>query len=229
MTHRQFCEYCAKPLARKEQIRFCSVACAGLARRKGNVIYTFSSDGQIGYGRLLTGEMFQFDCEDFYKIKNTMWYRSVQGAHGEIYVIDCNGNKIQETILEIPEGLYVDHINLDTLDNRKSNLRFCNHRENLCNRNLQSNNTSGISGVHWNKNRRTWYARVKYYGQEIHLGAYHSFQEAVQARNEGMKWLYGEFGRYNDVPKVPPHISEYVQVKVQPLLKWSGCTVFGGD
>lgn len=219
MIHREFCKYCGKPLIRREQIRFCSVACAGMARRQGDVIYIFSSDNQIGYGKLLTGETFLFDYEDFPKIKDRMWYGSVQGAHGEIYILDCRGSKIQEVILNIPEGLYVDHINLNTLDNRKSNLRLCSHRDNLCNRDLQTNNTSGVSGVHWNKNRRTWNARVKYYGQEIHLGAYHSFQEAVQARNEGMKWLYGEFGRYNDVPKAPPHIREYVQTKCSRFLK----------
>ena len=70
----------------------------------------------------------------------------------------------------------------------------------------------------WKKHRRTWNARIKYYGKEIHLGAYHSFLEAIQARNEGMKWLYGEFGRYNDVPEAPLHIKAYVKNKCSRFL-----------
>jgi hypothetical protein len=65
-------------------------------------------------------------------------------------------------------------------------LRICTHRQNQCNQSLQSNNISGVAGVSYKKNRKTWNARIKYYGQEIHLGAYHTFIEAVQARNEGI-------------------------------------------
>ncbi len=213
MNKKNTCEYCSNPLTTREQKRFCSTKCAGLARRKGKITYTFSSDGKIGYGKLLTGEVFIFDSEDYDKIRNTMWYRSVQGAHGEAYVADCNSHKLHRVIMNAPADLYVDHNNLDTLDNRKCNLRICNHRDNLCNRALQPNNKSGVSGVSWKKRRGTWNARVKYYGQEIHLGAYRSFVEAVQARNEGMKWLYGDFGRYNDVPEAPRHIKEYVEAK----------------
>ena len=213
MTPEKTCEYCGAPFTRNWQIHYCSLKCAGLARRQGEVAYTFSSDGKIGYGKLVTGETFIFDSDDFSKISGTMWYRAINGAHGEVYVTDSHGNKLYRAILDAPGDMCVDHINLDPLDNRKCNLRICTHRQNLCNRAPQSNNTSGVSGVCWKKRRQTWNARIKYYGAEIHLGAYHSFLEAVQARNEGMKWLYGEFGRHNDVPEAPPHIKEYVANK----------------
>ena len=218
MNKNHKCEFCAALLTRREQVRFCSIKCAGLFRRKSEIIYTFSTDGKIGYGKLLTGETFIFDSDDFSKISGTMWYRSIQGTRGEVYIVDCRGDKLHRFILNAPDGVLVDHRNLDTLDNRKHNLRACTHRENLCNRDLQSNNTSGVSGVSWKKNRRTWNARIKYYGKEIHLGAYRSFKEAVQARNEGMKWLYGEFGRYNDVPEAPLFIKKYVQEKCSRFL-----------
>jgi hypothetical protein len=175
----------------------------------------------------MTGETFSFDSEDFHKIYKTMWYRSIQGAHGETYVTDCHNNKLHRVLLDAPTGLYVDHINLDTLDNRKCNLRLCNHRDNLCNRDLQTNNQSGVSGVTWKKNRRTWNARIKYYGHEIHLGAYRSFIEAVQARNEGMKLLFGEFGRYNNAPDAPKYIQEYVKAKCRCFMDGTAAYVSG--
>lgn len=74
MNEQQMCEYCGQLLYRRGQVRFCSIKCAGLSRRKGKVSYNFSSDGKVGYGKLLTGEIFIFDSEDFPKIHATMWY-----------------------------------------------------------------------------------------------------------------------------------------------------------
>lgn len=218
MKKEKSCSYCGKPLNAYWQKLYCGHECTGLARRKGEVEYTFSDDGMVGYGKLMTGETFLFDSVDFAKICDTMWYRSVQGRRGEVYVADCKRNKLHRVILNAPKGATVDHINMDTLDNRKSNLRICTHRQNLCNRMPQSNNTSGVSGVSFKKNRRTWNARIKFYGAEIHLGAYRTFIEAVQARNEGMYWLYGEYGRYNDVPPAPKRIREYVAKKCSHFL-----------
>ena len=218
MDERRLCEHCGEVLSRRDQVRFCSVRCAGLSARAGEVAYTFSPDGKIGYGKLLTGETFLFDGEDFQKINSTMWYRSRQGARGESYVVDCRDQGLHRVILDAPQGKVVDHINLDPLDNRKCNLRLCSHRENQCNRNLQSNNTSGVAGVHWSKRRKTWIARVKYYGSEVHLGAYPSLTEAAQARNEGVERLYGGFGKRNDVPDAPLWIKMAVESKCNSFL-----------
>jgi len=170
--------------------------------------YWFSKDGLTGFGTLPTGEVFLFDAEDYEKTKHHQWY--VKRVGDRYYVQTANRILLHRLIMNAPKWCEVDHISLNPLDNRKKNMRICTHRQNQCNHPIQSNNTSGVSGVHWQKNRHTWNARIKYFGKEIHLGAYQTFVEAVQARNEGMKWLFGEYGRYEDVPDTPLWIKNKV-------------------
>src|SRR5690348_9287785 len=65
-------------------------------------------------------------------------------------------------IMNDPEGLVVDHINNDTLDNRKMNLRVVTIQQNSQNRaGVSSNNTSGYRGVRYDKRSKKWISAVK--------------------------------------------------------------------
>ena len=57
------------------------------------------------------------------------------------------GELMHRRILNAPDGVQVDHINHNTLDNRRSNLRLCSLAQNQMNRKRASNNTSGYKGV----------------------------------------------------------------------------------
>lgn len=87
----------------------------------------------------------------------------------------------------------IDHINGIKNDNRISNLRQANHSENGCNRGLQSNNTSGISGVHWHKARQKWNARIKINRNHIHLGLFDDIDEAKLVMEKARLDFHGEF------------------------------------
>lgn len=81
--------------------------------------------------------------------------------------------------------LYVDHINGNKLDNRKSNLRVCSNADNLKNRvKLPSSNTSGILGVRYRSDRSKWYAEIQVNNKKIRLGSYVDKEDAVRARLE---------------------------------------------
>lgn len=84
---------------------------------------------------------------------------------------------------EWPNG-EIDHINGVRDDNRLANLRVVTRTENLRNRGMSSHNTSGITGVSWNKERQQWVARINVNKRALHLGWYLSFNEAVKARQE---------------------------------------------
>ena len=148
-----------------------------------NVYYEIRNG--LGYGYLKNGLKFLFDPEDYDKIKDTRWY--VSHESGRPYLINCRGRKMHSYLLSCPSGYEIDHINLDTLDNRKSNLRICTHQQNQCNQPLQKNNTSGYSGVSFYSPRKKYRARVKVGQHDIHLGYYNTLTEAVQARNVGME------------------------------------------
>lgn len=91
----------------------------------------------------------------------------------------------------------IDHINGNTLDNRKQNLRIVTSRQNGLNSSIRKDNTSGITGVCWDKRRQKWLARVNENGREICLGYFDNFDDAVIARKNGEEKYYGEYSRDN--------------------------------
>ena len=60
----------------------------------------------------------------------------------------------------LAKGEQVDHINHDTLDNRRENLRLATHAENCRNRGVYKNNKLGVKGVFWYKRDGVWRAQV---------------------------------------------------------------------
>jgi hypothetical protein len=77
----------------------------------------------------------------------------------------------------------VDHIiNENTLDNRKSNLRFSNKTTNGQNAKNKKNNTSGVSGVSWNKKTKSYETYINVFGKRIRLGYFEDFEKAKYVR-----------------------------------------------
>lgn len=91
----------------------------------------------------------------------------------------------------------IDHINRDSLDNRKNNLRICNHSQNQMNRGKQNANTSGYKGVTWDKYAGRWLSSIKLNGKLINLGRFKTKEETALAYNEGAKKYHDEFAKIN--------------------------------
>lgn len=188
--------------------------CRKKVKTMSNVKYTFSDDGTVAYGELSCGDTFVIDSNMLDRIKSVKFYLGGKGANSDgHYVIDQNGRPLHDYLFEHRQGYEIDHINLDTLDNRRCNIRYCTHQQNQMNQPLQKNNTSGVSGVSYYPPRHKFRARIKINQQEIHLGYYDTFEDAVKARNVGMLCMFGQYGRYNDVGKVPDWIENKVADK----------------
>lgn len=76
----------------------------------------------------------------------------------------------------------VDHIDGDGVNNSYENLRVVTNLENHRNCKKQSNNTSGFTGVVYDKRRGLWMARIKIKGTQKHLGYFVNIEDAIEAR-----------------------------------------------
>lgn len=92
---------------------------------------------------------------------------------------------------------HVDHINSDTLDNRRTNLRLASPSENLRNRGKNRNNTSGFKGVSCFKRTGRWHARIWANGKCHHLGYYDTPEDAAHAYDIAARKVHGKFARLN--------------------------------
>lgn len=77
-----------------------------------------------------------------------------------------------------------DRINGNRVDNRIENLRDSTRTENMKNKKINRNNTSGEVGVSWHPNDERWIASVRLNGKSRRIGGYKTFDEAVQARRK---------------------------------------------
>ena len=104
---------------------------------------------------------------------------------------------VHRIITDAAIGMDVDHINHDTCDNRRANLRVCTHGENLRNMKKRKDNTSGITGVTWDKKRAVWIAQLSFHGKHVYLGEFKEKDRAIEARRNGERKYYGEFAYEN--------------------------------
>ena len=98
---------------------------------------------------------------------------------------------------ERKDGKYIDHINGNTLDNRKCNLRICSNAENARSRKVRKDSSSGYRGITFYKQTKRWVAYIGINYKKINLGYYSTIEEAIEARKIAVKKYHGDFARYN--------------------------------
>jgi hypothetical protein len=79
------------------------------------------------------------------------------------------------------DGLEVDHISGDKLDNRRANMRVVTHAENTQNITVGGRGYSRHRGVTWDISRGKWLAQVTVRGQHHHLGRFDDEEDAAAA------------------------------------------------
>lgn len=87
---------------------------------------------------------------------------------------------MHRVITECPDGLEVDHINGDPLDNRRENLRVCTHKTNTHGY-LPPVGRSRYRGVSWHKSWKRWIVRIVVGKERLPLGGFTSQEEAARA------------------------------------------------
>lgn len=183
-----------------------TLSCGCLQRDKVSVItpndYEFSNDGYvIGYTSN-TRKQFIFDIDDYEKVSKYHWYEETNGYIRSSSKKKENRFHIHRLIMGFPDGIGIDHINHNILDNRKSNLRAATTSQNAMNRIKGSNNTSGTSGVVWVKSRNKWKSQIKFNNQLIFLGEYDKFEDAEKRRKQAEEEYFGKYSYDNSMKAV---------------------------
>lgn len=78
----------------------------------------------------------------------------------------------------------IDHINRVRNDNRIENLRLATHSQNTRNANIRIDNKTGVRGVSWHKQSRSWCAYAHDGHKRVSLGYHKTFDAAVEARTK---------------------------------------------
>ena len=144
----------------------------------------------------------RFDEEDWDLIKNYHW--NIEKGNRTYY---AQGKINRKTLIRMHRlvlkmknpKILIDHINNNGLDNHKTNLRLCTCAQNTINSIPGKNNTSGYKGVHWNKRRKKWVAKIQKKCKTYYLGYYNNPKEGARAYNKFVKKHYGEFAYLNPV------------------------------
>lgn len=92
-----------------------------------------------------------------------------------------------------PEGFQIDHINHDTLNNTRGNLRIVTPGENSQNKKgAYKTSKSGIRGVFWDKRSKKWNAHFQVDKKKVNLGLFQDIEEAekavIEARRKHMPY-----------------------------------------
>lgn len=150
---------------------------------------------------LKNGKCALVDDDDYEYLSQFDW-NGKSGPYGYARRTE-NGKTIlmHREILKPKKESRVDHINGIVLDNQKSNLRLGNHSDNICNRKLNKNNTSGFKGVRQVKSGKLWEARIQKSGAPISIGYYRSKHDAMIAYDAAATVLHKAFARTNAMMK----------------------------
>lgn len=145
---------------------------------------------------------FQMDAEDLPLLEG--WTIAITGHN----YVQLQGTKLHgpqqcpylyRVITGAPDGVEVDHISGDPLDNRKVNLRLCTRGENVSNcRRRKGNNL--YKGSYYGKRqtgKRKWLAQLRHAGTVYYLGWFLTPEEAAVAYNAKALELFGAFARIN--------------------------------
>lgn len=140
-----------------------------------------------------TNKEFYVDAEDYDKIKDYCWIEHIiQGGYHALETRKENSNKtIRMHYLIV--GKNFDHKDRNPFNNRKYNLREPGECGNAQNHSLRKDNSTGVSGVHFDERSGCYIARIQANKKRVQLGKFNSLDDAIKARLKAEVKYYGSF------------------------------------
>ena len=160
---------------------------------------------------LTQGYVTKVDDEDYEWLTEWKWYAGTRAGekNKKVRVVRSINfsNKIVQVqmpreIMRARSHEIVDHINGDTMDNQKNNLRLCSLYQNSLNRGLNRNNKTGYKCVTFRPSKKTnqYASYIRLNKKLVHLGFFDTAEKAARAYNEAAKKNFGEFAKLNVIP-----------------------------
>lgn len=192
------CKSCVCSVARDRQ--------RGLIQKKRQRPYIAEAgiEGAIGIP-LTKGYLAIIDHDDI-ELSKSRWHAHVD-QNGYISVLGCAGikggkdyklsriilSKILNRVLDKAEK--ADHIDGDSLNNRRNNLRLATQTQNNRNAKRRKDNKSGYKGVYFKKSSQKWVAAIRVDSKCIHLGYRNNAEDAYELYKQAAIQYFGEFAR----------------------------------
>lgn len=163
--------------------------------RSDELMHIDMSNADYVIGETVNKQTFLIDTDTLFELAD--YYISVCSVNKRVtFWFDGRNVILSRYIFGEPEGLVVDHINGDSLDNRKTNLRIVTPAQNNMNRGLMSNNRTGVPGVDRYMDRY-WRARIGVNGKDVYLGYFDNKDDAIKARYEAEEKYFGKYSLRN--------------------------------
>jgi hypothetical protein len=180
---------------------------------------TITGDSIMKLVPLTQGKFAKVDDEDYDNVMRFIWHAVNERGRwyacctcylGRINKKSLNRSmRLARLIMIPPKNMDVDHIDGDSLNNQRSNLRICNRTQNLQNQRPIRGGTSQYKGVCFSTQKQKWRAYINVKGKQIHLGFHNSEQLAAEAYNKGAIKYFGEFAKLNlvkNIEQFPPDL-----------------------
>ncbi len=160
-------------------------------------------DGDIAQIQLTRGFTAIIDAKDVHLVDGFNWQAMVCPRTVYACRTDRTSGKpksvlLHRVIMGEPDGLDVDHVSGNGLDNRRLNLRLATKTQNNHNQRIRKDNTSGYKGVYLDAKSGKWRARVKIDGKQHNLGYHNTPEEAHAARCKAANELHGKFVNHGE-------------------------------
>lgn len=209
------CIYAVKPQGRAKP----DLICINKAGYDGQLFYTEKRDScrnfrapqkidrpippdppndKIKYIPLTKGKFAIVDAEDYPWLSKHKWYAIKSDIRFYAYRAHRKRNiSMHRQIMNAPKNMFVDHIDGNSLNNTKANLRLATSIQNTWNRrkyNVPSR--SKFKGTVWVKKQK-WQARICINGKRLYLGSFNNEADAARAYDKKAAELFGQFAYLN--------------------------------
>ncbi|HEX2910376.1 MAG TPA: HNH endonuclease [Chloroflexia bacterium] len=145
------------------------------------------------------GKFALIDDDQFDKVSNFKWI-----WNGRYVATFIKVNGVQKTLL-LHRYIFgevdgeIDHKDHNALNNTRENLRVCTRSQNLMNRKIGKNNSSGYKGVYFDKWKNKWRAYIYLNKKQIILGWFDEKIDAARYYNVAAIKYHGQYARLNKI------------------------------